>query len=569
MRFEDLFCDVSYIKLRLCERYSSTKSPTKDVSTKDIKDIKDISVKELNNKEIKDVCQDSRKVISGSLFFALQGHKADGRKYIDDAVRNGAVAVVIDEVTNDTNINVPVPVIAVSNPRQVLAIVSKRFFCKDVDSMPVMIGVTGTNGKTSVVWLLSRALSKLSAPSVYIGTLGMMLFDSDLNVLLYKDVGATTPDPVSLWDFIGQACALGAKFVVMEASSHALVQDRVFGIDWSVAAFTNLTRDHLDYHGDLNEYARAKKLLFQEGLKDSQAEKKFAVINANDPVGKDICDWVSKSGVDIELLRFRSDTFLNSSDSLMAFRDVYINSYKADLSGLKVCVGVCFGGCAKTCDLAFEVSSTLVGAYNAENLITVVSVLLALGYDSSCISAVLKNTGCVPGRLERVECNVSNKELLNNLPTVFVDYAHTPDALCKAIGSLREITNGKIITVFGCGGNRDKGKRPLMGEAVAKFSDIGVVTTDNPRCEKPEDIINDVLPGLRRVGDNSKFLYYVEVDRSLAIRLAIGLAKSGDVVLVAGKGHENYQEIDNVKHPYSDVIKSKEELTFLLNQFAD
>lgn len=545
MRFGDLFDNIEW---KILEQ----NSVSEEVAIIDSGSNSSVRDNSIDNIDIQNICQDSRVVTNGSIFFALHGHVVDGRKYIDDAINNGAIAIVmapdVDATLSKHNFK-SVPVVVVANPRRVLAIISQRFFCETIDE-PLIIGVTGTNGKTSVVWLLSHSLSMLSAPSVYIGTLGMMLFDSTGRVVLSSDVGATTPDPVSLWRFIGKACSLGAKFVVMEASSHALVQDRVFGINWSVGVFTNLTRDHLDYHGTLEDYAQAKKLLFSEGLGCSRAEKRFAVINAADAVGRSISEWVLDSGRGIELIRF------GSCDALVPVRsrDVGFSKYDADVSGLYINI--------KSGDCEFEISSLLVGAYNVENLLTAASVLLALGYPARDVGDVLGKVGCVPGRLERVKCHgaMCNVENESPLPSVFVDYAHTPDALQKALKSLREITSGRLIIVFGCGGNRDRGKRPLMGEAVAKFSDIGIVTTDNPRCEKPEDIIDDVLPGLKNFGENVGFSYHIEVDRTAAIRLAIKLASKNDVVLVAGKGHENYQEINSVKYPYSDVEKCREVL---------
>ena len=318
----------------------------------------------------------------------------------------------------------------------------------------------------------------------------------------------------------------------MEVSSHALDQSRSFGTAWDAAVFTNITRDHLDYHKSFEAYQQAKCRLFSAELRASNKARKFAIINADDPAAEVIA---AAAAANAELIYCSAKADRRSQARLI--------SYRGDTSGTKVEIDV-FGK-------RIKIDAQLVGEYNALNILTAAATLAAVGkFSNEEISRALSEVAPVPGRLELVG---------QSKIRVYVDYAHTPDALERAQGSLRGITAGRLITVFGCGGDRDRGKRPLMGEAVARFSDYAVVTSDNPRTEPPEKIIEDIIPGVDGVRrERSKFLYSVDADRRSAIKRAIEEARPGDAVLIAGKGHEDYQEIHGKKYPFSDVVVSRE-----------
>jgi UDP-N-acetylmuramoyl-L-alanyl-D-glutamate--2,6-diaminopimelate ligase len=368
-------------------------------------------------------------------------------------------------------------------------------------------GVTGTNGKTSVAWIISQLLQHLGHESAYIGTL-----NSDL----------TTPDSITFFGKLRALVDQDVTSLVAEVSSHSLTQHRTRGCNWDVAVFTNLTRDHLDYHLDMESYFQAKKLLFSRDLKESNKKNRSIVLNIADSAGERIYHELKDQ---FPILTFSAKPKQLADLMLLEMNSTIENS---ELN---------FSYEAKK----YACKTNLIGDYNGENLLAGIASLLAFGIKLEEIIKAVPAVECVPGRLERVKDSFQQK-------TFFVDYAHTPDALIKAQQSLKHIAHdAKLITVFGCGGDRDRGKRPEMGRAVSSISEISIITSDNPRSEDPLKIIADIEPGMI---PESKF--YIEPDRKKAIELAHSLATSKDLILVAGKGHEKYQEIMGVRYPFSD-----------------
>lgn len=473
--------------------------------------------------QIRAVCADSRKVQPGDLFFAISGDKFDGAQFIEDAIRLGAVAIVVD-VANTSLASSKVTLLRSKNIRKLYALAVASQLGRPSDLLRA-IGVTGTNGKSSTAWILAQALAHLEDRSALLGTLGCRLFDRLQGEVKNLDWGQTTGDALLLHQFLAEAGEFGAKSFVCEVTSHALVQHRSDGIHWAAAAFTNLTRDHLDYHGTFEEYGAAKRRLFTELLAESPAPNRLGVINIDDPFGAELaavvrgiagiqlitCSQVNSKQADISLVRRTLDDRRSELVVSVFGREVVI-------------------------------TSGLVGSYQTENSLVAIGVLAGLGCEAERLAEVFPRIPPVPGRLERIP----GKHF-----SIFVDYAHTPDALEKAQASLRPLTKGRLLTVFGCGGDRDRGKRPKMAAAVEAGSDIAIVTSDNPRSEDPNEIIAEVVTGFQ--GGRSGFAWVAEADRRRAIEIAISQAKAGDVILVAGKGHEPYQEIRGVKYPFSDT----------------
>ena len=457
-------------------------------------------------------------VKTGSLFFALSGTKQHGNAFITEAITRGAAAIVTDvsPATQDRTVSF----VVVSDVNAALSSITKSFFGNPSARLKTL-GVTGTNGKTTIAWVLSEALQLMRRPTCYVGTLGYR----NLQNGFVKDSSTTTPSLIDFTQFLFDACASGIQSVACEASSHGLDQRRLLGVEWDMAIFTNLTRDHLDYHETFENYQQAKLKLFTEGLAQSPKKNKCAILNLDDPFTA-------------EIVR-----------ALQPIPEIRVITYSATRHAADVHVTSWYGNATETVLEAsifgepVTVRSKLVGAYNVHNLLAVLGTLRMLDVTMADIVSAIASVSCVPGRLELVE---------NPRVPIFIDYAHTPDGLLSVQRSLRPLTKARLITVFGCGGDRDRGKRPLMGEAVAELSDYAVVTSDNPRSEKPEDIIAQIIPGMQRVSRPERFQWDVVPDRARAIRVAIGKSKPGDVVLIAGKGHETYQEIRGVRHPFSD-----------------
>ncbi len=452
----------------------------------------------------RNLTSDSRRVDAQSLFLAYPGERADGRQFIAQAVAQGAAAILWEREGFQWSDEWQVANLAVQGLREQAGVIADEFYGQPSGKL-WMIGVTGTNGKTSCSHWLARALTRLGRKTAAIGTLGNGFPGAMAEAI------NTTPDPILLHGMLADYLAQGAQAVAMEVSSHGLAQGRVNGVHFDVAVLTNLSRDHLDYHGDMTAYATAKKQLFR------WAGLGCAVLNADDALGAELA--AELRGSEVRVLQYG----LDQGD--VCGRDLVLNA-----DGLRMRVEA--GG-----EQAL-LETRLLGRFNAYNLLAVIAALLASGVSLADAVTALAEVEPVAGRMQRLGGG--------DKPLIVIDYAHTPDALEKVLAALREQAQGKLICVFGCGGNRDKGKRPLMGEAASRLADAVVVTSDNPRHEDPIAIIDDVIAGMH--GD-----YHVEADRAAAIAQAIGQAGAGDIVLLAGKGHETYQEIGHVKLPFSDA----------------
>jgi UDP-N-acetylmuramoyl-L-alanyl-D-glutamate--2,6-diaminopimelate ligase len=462
---------------------------------------------------------DSREVIPGDLYFARQGRTHDGCAFIDAACAAGALAVVAESgAALPTPIRAhDVPILFVADLPACIGRVAHRFYGETCRALKV-IGVTGTNGKTSVAYHVAQAIhdwhpdgSRL-APCGLIGTLGYGLFDQ-------LDPGPhTTPDAITMHRVLAEIQERQARVAVIEVSSHALEQRRVAEVTFHAAVFTNLTRDHLDFHGTMAAYGAAKRRLFET------PELRYAIVNLDDPFGRQLFQGLPAG---VEPIPYS----LGVCDRQSAVRGCVIaNGSK----GLTIAVDTPWG--------SGEVETSLIGHFNASNVLAVLATLLATGMPLDAALGRIGQLAPVPGRMERFGGKGTQ-------PLVAVDYAHSPAALTAALGALREQCRGALWCVFGCGGDRDRGKRPLMGAAVAREADIVVLTDDNPRSEEGHFIIDEMLQGIPKRG-----AVMVERDRAHAIRYAVQTARPADGVLIAGKGHEQYQEINGIRHPFSDAL---------------
>lgn len=459
--------------------------------------------------EIKGIAYDSRKVLPGFLFVAVEGFKSDGHAYIGQAVEAGAVAVVVQK-------DLPVPAgvarLRTSHSRLALALLAARFYGNPGQKLK-MVGVTGTNGKTTTTNLLAAIYRGAGEKVGLIGTIANYIGDKLI------PVSHTTPESADLQKLLGEMWAEGVETVVMEVSSHALALNRVDGCEYDVAVFTNITRDHLDFHGDMDSYLAAKARLFSGLGQGIKGGPKFGVINADDPRAKELAAVTRVPVI------------------------TYAIHEKADIRAVDIDItarGVSFTARGRWGD--HRLNLKLTGMFNVYNALAAYAVGVAGGMPPERVVKSLESVSGVPGRFEPVDRGQDF--------AVIVDYAHTPDGLENVLKTAREITRGRLFTVFGCGGDRDRTKRPLMGEIAARLSDRAIVTSDNPRTEDPVKIIADVEEGVRRVlpeGD-----YTVMPDRREAIRQAVYAAGAGDVVLIAGKGHEDYQIIGDKKYHFDD-----------------
>lgn len=463
--------------------------------------------------DISGLTQDSRKVEKGFLFVAIPGEKQDGHDFVSDAVKKGASAVVAVRRTK-----AGVPEFIVKDSRAALADLASRFYGEPSLKMHVA-GVTGTNGKTSVTYLLESILRAAGRKPAVLGTVNYRYGGK------VYEAPHTTPESVDLQKLFSQMLAEGATDAVMEVSSHALAMDRVRGVHFDAAAFTNLTQDHLDYHASLDDYFEAKKKLFSRFLKDSHKDRRTAVLNIDDPRGRQL----AKGGI-------RSlDRMTVSVDGPA---DLTCRSYVLSEKGIEAELALV--------DRVFSITSPLIGLHNLQNILVAAGLAFGLGVDTASVVKGIAALPCVPGRLERIE----NKRGVH----AFVDYAHTPDAIARVAITLSEFakkSGGQLITVFGCGGDRDRTKRPVMGLEAGRFSDVVVVTSDNPRTENPEAIIDEIMPGLKDAKLPAERIHRI-VSREEALKKAVSLAKPGDFLLVAGKGHEDCQIIGKTKSHFSD-----------------
>jgi UDP-N-acetylmuramoyl-L-alanyl-D-glutamate--2,6-diaminopimelate ligase len=497
------------------------------------------------DQEVTGLAYDSRHVSPGQLFFAIPGEKLDGHDFIPQAIARGAVAVV---VARGNACPPGATAIRVRDVRRTMGLWSAHFFGWPSRQLK-LVGITGTNGKTTVTYLIESIFSAAGMKPGVIGTINYRYGGREI------PSHHTTPESLDLEALLVEMHQAGTEAVAMEVSSHALAQERVRGLEFDVAVFTNLSRDHLDYHADMAEYFLAKSRLFTDYLTSGGKAKKAAVICGADPYGKELLDNIRNHGVDV---------WSYGEGDEWDIRPVDVQS---EVAGLK--------GTIQAKDQLLEVSSQLIGAANLQNILAAVGVGLALGVSREAVSAGIQRLTAVPGRLEKVENDLGI--------SILVDYAHTPDALEKVLGAVRPLARNRVVTVFGCGGDRDRGKRPLMGEIVARLSDLVVLTSDNPRTEEPLAILHEIEMGVSKTGlkklqlSDSKSLastletrhskletgrgYWVEADRREAIRIALDLSRAGDLILIAGKGHEDYQILGTKKIHFDDREVVREELT--------
>ncbi len=477
-----------------------------------------------NDVQVDDLTLDSRQVRTGSLFFALSGGRAHGLKFAAEAAARGASAVLWEpdgahgdlqgaDFTSPVAVGSPSPFAApVVGLRRLLGRVADRFFGAPSSQLRI-VGVTGTNGKTTTAYLLAQCLGRLRVDAAYIGTLGWGRIDA------LQTPTHTTPDVLSVHRQLAVLRASGVSDVAMEVSSHALDQGRVDGVRFHSAAFTNLTRDHLEYHGSMQAYGAAKARLF------AMAGVQHAIINIGDGFGRQLA---AEHAGRIPL----TVVWVGAEPSPLVERSLYADEVVLDLAGITLLLGGSFG--------KREVKTRLLGRFNAENSVIVLACLLALGVPFEDAAAALARSSAPPGRMEVIVPRDRAK------PKAVIDYAHTPDALFKALSAVREHCRGALWCVFGCGGDRDAGKRPMMGAVADELADHIIVTDDNPRSENPRTITEGILRGMVR--HHPRVIH----DRRAAIAAALAEAATDDMVLIAGKGHEDYQQYGDFRRGFSD-----------------
>lgn len=474
------------------------------------KDMEEIDIKGLIDVDISGIAYDSRTVKKGDLFVAVKGEKSDGHNFIDDAIKRGASVVVCEKQFSGDNLSKEIVLFKVADARKALAFLSNNFYEKPSEKMTV-IGITGTNGKTTTSYIIKSIFEAWGKSVGLIGTINYLIKDKRY------DAPHTTPEAPDFQSMLSEMLSSGCTHVVTEVSSHSLSQKRVDYTNFKTAVFTNLTRDHLDFHMTMEDYFDAKARLFYELL----SKKGTAVINFDDIWGRKLIEG------------FKGNCLTYGIEQGADFAAVNINS---SYDGLVFEV--------KFKDQVHKIKSHFIGLHNVYNVLSAIGAAFSAGVPFDVIKKGIENTEDVKGRFEKVN---AGQDFL-----CIVDYAHTEDALERLIYTAIELKNSfhkdkiKIITVFGCGGNRDKGKRPKMGAIATKLSDVVVITSDNPRDEDPDQIIKEIVSGASRNN------FIVKPDRKSAIKEAVETAEAGDILLLAGKGHEDYQIIKGEKHKFSD-----------------
>jgi len=505
--------------------------------------IKTIPVKSINGAQIKEpsmipdieissIHYNSQDVLPGGLFVAIPGFKSDGHKYIDHALKQGASAILVQKPVKKDSI-----VIEADDTRKMLGLISARFYGNPSQDI-VLIGITGTNGKTTTSFLIEQILISAGFNPGVIGTIDYHYMGKSFNNPV------TTPESLDLQKIMSDMKKQGVTHVVMEASSHAIDLHRLEGCHFDIGVFTNLTQDHLDYHKDMESYWSSKKRLFTEYIYSKSLKKqKSAVLNCNNLKGKELLNNLEMPCISTG---YSSENMINSK------------GFKSGPGGITGNISMPAGN--------FNFKSFLTGDYNLENILCAAGAGAALRIEPDVIKAGIDSLKSVPGRIEAV-LNTKGR-------FVYVDYAHTPDALENVLSALKALASGRIICVFGCGGDRDKSKRPQMGRIAASLSDISIVTSDNPRSEEPLAIINDILPGVQEIclnkysgheilsGFDEKG-YLTEPDRRKAIQMAIKISSPGDIVLIAGKGHETYQIIGKKTLSFDDRKEAQKALEYI------
>jgi len=468
---------------------------------------------DLRSALVTQVHYDSRRIKPGGLFIAIKGFKTDGHQYLNEVKKAGAVAAVVEKLHNE----ITLPQIVMANSRQAMAKIVYNFYKPEIERLS-LVGITGTNGKTTTAFLCRSLFEAVHKPAGLIGTIFYHIGNQK------TEAWNTTPEAPDLYEMLFKMDQQGQKACVLEVSSHALALHRVDGLQFDAAVFTNFSRDHMDFHKDEEEYFQAKAKLFSMIKRGGRA-----VIGLDDDYGKRLVN-ILKSGM---------LTFGFSREA-----QVRVLEWKMNLTGMKINLQTPVG--------EIPISTPLIGAFNVQNIMAAVAVGLGLDMPAKNIIEGIEAVKYIPGRLQSVP--VKNNAL------AVVDYSHTPDSLQKALQTLRQLTQNRLIVVFGCGGDRDKGKRPLMGKIAEDYADYVIITSDNPRSEDPQMIIADILKGMEHKNKSETIS-----DRATAIQKAISLAQQGDVILVAGKGHETYQEIKGQKHHFDDIQVIKEAALYELN----
>jgi len=476
--------------------------------------------------ELSSIHYRAQEVLPGGLFVAVKGNTADGHDFIDTALARGAKAIVTQKPVDADSI-----IIEVGNTRRALAQISSEFYHNPSEKL-VLIGITGTNGKTTTACLIESILKKAGIRAGVIGTINYRYAGRVFNNPM------TTPESADLQKIFAEMLEHGITHIVLEVSSHAIELHRIDCCNFDIGVFTNLTQDHLDFHGDMNTYWSCKKRFFSEFLKpDIGNRKKTAVLNCDNKYGRELFEELPGNKISTG----------NSKNNM-----IYPEVLKQDLTGME---GTFFSP-----EGHYNVKSSLTGAYNVENILSAAGTGLALGIKADIIASGLEEVKRVPGRIERIDNDFQR--------FVYVDYAHTPDALKNVLSTLKSLTKKKIICLFGCGGDRDKAKRPLMGEIASELSDLLIITSDNPRTENPLDIIKQILAGIGKASsqriEESELNkgrwrlsadikgYLVEPDREKAIFLSIKASLPGDTIIIAGKGHETCQIVGDKKLSFDD-----------------
>jgi len=461
--------------------------------------------------DIRDISYHSHRIQEGDLFVAIRGEKTDGHHFIEETVQRGARAIIMEQMPSKP---LDVTLVSVADTHKALAQVSAEFFSHPSREI-TLVGITGTNGKTTTSYLIESILKAAGRAVGVIGTVNYRLRGKE------RPAPTTTPQAYDLQQLLREMSTDGVKDVVMEVSSHALDQERVRGCHFDVGVFTNISPEHLDYHEDMDRYFAAKKRLFQEILIEAEKDP-WAIVNVDDPLLR---------AFQKELPPVRAMTYgLDQGEVRASHREVSFEGIRAALS---------------TPAGTIAIRTPLVGEYNLYNIMAATTVGIALGIAPETIRQGIEDLAVVPGRMERVG---------EKGPWVLVDYAHTPDALEKTIKEIKRLATGTVFVVFGCGGDRDKSKRAPMGKIGAQFSDVAIITSDNPRTEDPLKIIEEIENGAKEISPQR---YHVIPDRREAIKKAIALAGDQDCVLITGKGHEDYQIVGEERLPFDDRAEAR------------
>ncbi|MGH7908336.1 MAG: UDP-N-acetylmuramoyl-L-alanyl-D-glutamate--2,6-diaminopimelate ligase [Thermodesulfobacteriota bacterium] len=465
-----------------------------------------------NHVEILGISYDSNNIRDGFLFAAIKGDKTDGHEYIESALKNGAKALLVEDIPFNTPNDISI--IQVEDTKSSLAKISANFFGHPTKEI-TLVGITGTNGKTTITYLLESIWKEMGKNAGVIGTVEYRYSGKKISSPM------TTPESLDLMRLFRDMRTSGVEYVVMEVSSHALDRKRVSECHFDAAVFTNLTQDHLDYHETLENYLEAKKKLFSEVLRLSEKGEKFSIINIDDPYGKEIAKESSGKIIYYSISNRREG--------------VHVEKASITPEGIWALFNTPWG--------KIEISSKLFGKHNLYNILAAATAALSLGASIEAVETGISRVESVPGRLDKVENTYGI--------TILIDYAHTPDALKNVLLAVRPLTPKRLILIFGCGGDRDPIKRPIMGRIGRELSDILIVTSDNPRTERPEPIIDEIEKGVHEISSDKKNYFRIP-DRRDAIRKGIEIATSGDTVLIAGKGHETYQILGTKRIPFDD-----------------